>query len=273
MIDSGVGGLTVLKEIYRLLPNEGIIYFADTGRAPYGSRAKETIVDYSLQNTEFLLSYDIKMLVVACHSITALAFDALKESAPIPVIGIVEPSIEKALRTTRNNCIGVIGTEATIQSQVYQKMLHKRNPNVNIFEMSCPLMMHLAEEGWFKEEETYMIVKKYLLPLKKENIDTLILGCTHYPLLRNTIEEVMGPDVSLIDPSTELVKIIKKTLAEKDLLRPVKDPLRLFIVTDNPARFKKVGELYLERIIPYVRQIAVRDLILLLPKKEPMVVR
>ncbi len=255
VIDSGVGGLTVLKEMYRQLPNEGFIYFADTGRAPYGSRAKETIVHYSLENSQFLLKYDIKFLVVACHSITALAFDVLKEKIPIPVIGIVEPAIEKALRTTKNNRIGVIGTEATIQSSVYQKMLRQRRSNLQIFDLACPLMMPLAEEGWFKEEETFLIVKKYLLPLKKEKIDTLILGCSHFPLLKEAITKVMGPDVSLIDPATEVVKILKKSLAGKNLLRAVQDPLRLFIVTDNPIRFKKVGELYLERVIPYVRLI------------------
>ena len=253
VIDSGVGGLTVLKEMYCQLPNEGFIYFADTGRAPYGSRAKDTIIEYSLQNSQFLLQYDIKFLVVACHSITALALEVLQEKISVPVVGIVEPAIEKALKITHNDRIGIIGTEATIQSSVYQKRLRQRRPNVNIFDLPCPLMMPLAEEGWFKEEETYLIVKKYLLPLKKEKIDTLILGCSHYPLLKDAIAKVMGPEVALIDPSTELVKIVKKNLAKKNLLRAVKDPLRLFIVTDNPARFKKVGELYLERVIPYVR--------------------
>ena len=253
VLDSGVGGLTVLKEIYRQLPNEGFIYFADTGRAPYGSRAKETIVEYSLQNSQILLKYDIKFLVVACHSITAVAFDALKEKMPVSVTGIVEPAIEKALKITKNNRVGIIGTEATIQSSVYQIMLRQRRPDLNIFDLACPLMMPLAEEGWFREEETFLIVKKYLLPLKKERIDTLILGCSHYPLLKEAIANVMGPEVALIDPATELVKIVKKSLAKKNLLRAVREPLRLFIVTDNPGRFKKVGELYLERVIPYVR--------------------
>ncbi len=254
VVDSGVGGLTVLKEMYRQLPKEGFIYFADTGRAPYGARAKETIIDYSVQNSKFLMKYDIKFLVVACHSITALALGTLKEKIPVPMVGIVEPAIDRALKTSKNNRIGVVGTEATIQSSVYQKMLREKGGgHIQIFDLPCPLLMSLAEEGWFREEETLLIAKKYLHPLRKEKIDTLILGCSHYPLLKDAIGRVMGPEVELIDPATEMVKIIKKTLTQKRLLGSAQDPLRLFIVTDNPMRFKKVGELYLERVIPYVR--------------------
>ncbi len=173
------------------------------------------------------------------------------------MIGILEPAVAKAARITKNNRVGVIGTEATIQSSAYQKSLRQRKPSLNIFDLACPLMMPLAEEGWFKEEETFQVVKKYLLPLKKEKIDTLILGCSHYPLLKDAIIKVMGPDVVLIDPATEIVRTLKRYLAQQHLLRAVQDPLRLFIVTDNPVRFKKVGELYLERVIPYVRLVRV----------------
>lgn len=243
IFDSGIGGLTVMREITRLLPGENTVYLGDTARVPYGSKSKETVERYSFEVASFLLKSDIKMLVAACNTASAYAVASLKKTLNIPVIGVIEPGSRAAVAATRNNRVGVIGTEGTIRSGAYSSAIKLINPKVETFVKACPLFVPLVEEGWADDEVTRLVAERYLGELKESGIDTLVLGCTHYPLLKKTISAVMGSEVALIDSAAATAEEVRRVLAEKDLLSGAgpKDAVHRFFVTDSPERFLAVG--------------------------------
>jgi len=256
IFDSGIGGLTVAAEIFKRLPSEDVIYFGDTGRTPYGPRSAEIVKRFSRQDVNFLIEKHVKFIVVACNTVSAVALDYIRDIYNIPMIGVIVPGAAAAARKTKSERIGVIGTEGTIGSLSYQKALKEINGGLKITAKACPLFVALAEEGYIDQPATKLIAHDYLDELKSKNIDTLILGCTHYPLLKKTITEVMGPDVRLIDSAEETALVAKNTLAEMKLLRDTSTPgKRRFYVSDSPDRFKRVGEQFLGKRIGKVEVI------------------
>lgn len=258
VFDSGVGGLTVVKELNRLLPDEKIIYFGDTGRVPYGNKSKETIIHYSLQVAYFLMKKKIKMLVVACNTASSVSLPTLKRHFHIPVIGVIEPGAKAAIETTGNSKIGVIGTLGTVRSNSYKKALKKIKRNVNIFQDPCPLFVHLAEDGWNKNKIAQLVSDEYLGPLKKKNVDTLILGCTHYPLLKDVIQNSMGKKVTLIDSGKETAKEVKRILDKRSLLNKRKMTEKnhsIFYVSDFPHKFREVSQRFLSKELKHVHKV------------------
>jgi len=249
VFDSGLGGLTVVKKLTELLPKENIVYLGDTGRVPYGSRSRETIVKYAHQDAAFLEKFDIKAMVIACNTVCSVAFKTLEKEYDIPVYEVVGAPVKSAAEKTGNKKIGVIGTAATIRSCAYEKSLKSLNPELEVYSEPCPLFVPLVEEGWISsgDEAATCVVERYLEPLKKSNIDTLILGCTHYPLLRDVIAKVMGPEVTLIDSGAETAKQVAKDLNERDMLNgnETEGSLRYF-VTDSIEGFSNVASRYLE---------------------------
>jgi glutamate racemase len=192
IFDSGVGGLTVVKQIFRRLPNEEIVYLGDTARVPYGTKSPETIKRFAVENADFLMKFKVKLIVVACNTVSSTSMDILREKFSIPIVGVIKPGAEKAVQITRNNKVGIIGTYTTVKSKAYEKEIRHFSRDVETVSKACPLFVPLVEEGWLKEEITFSIVKKYLKPLMAKKIDTLILGCTHYPLLKSVISKVIG---------------------------------------------------------------------------------
>lgn len=250
VFDSGIGGLTVVSEIMRQLPQESIIYFGDTARVPYGSKSRETVTRFAFEGLNFLLAQDVKMVVVACNTVSATCLEELRESSPVPVLGVIEPGAKAAARVTSNKIIGVIGTERTIKSQAYVRAIRKIDPEINIFSKACPLFVPLVEEGWLDNEAAFFTAKTYLLPLKNEGIDTLVLACTHYPLLAATLQAVMGEKVHLVDSAFETAREVGGVLEAAGLKRSVGDrPVYRYFVSDNPAKFIEVGERFLRRPI------------------------
>lgn len=258
VFDSGIGGLTVLKEIFRMLPDEGTIYLGDTARVPYGIRSPETVMRYAFENTQFLVSKGIKLLVIACNTASSISLEAIRKAVSIPVIGVIEPGACAAVRVTRNKRIGVIGTEATIRSNAYKRAINAIESSAEVFGLPCPLFVPLVEEGWTEGEITRMVAERYLDGLKERDVDTLVLGCTHYPLLKGIISEVMGTNVILIDSAVETAKgtmaVLKKQGIEADVK---KNTLRQFYVTDSPDRFIEVGGRFLEQEIKHIEKIDV----------------
>ena len=220
VFDSGVGGLTVVKELNRLLPNERIIYFGDTGRVPYGNKSKETIIHYSLQVAYFLMKKKIKMLVVACNTASSVSLPTLKRHFHIPITGVIEPGAKAALEAASSKNVGVIGTLGTIKSNSYKKALKKINRKTNVIQSPCPLFVHLAEDGWNKNKIAQMISDEYLKTFKGKKIDSLILGCTHYPLLKDVIQKSAGKNVELIDSGKETAKEVKRVLRKEKTAEP-----------------------------------------------------
>lgn len=218
VFDSGVGGLTVVREIMRQIPNEKIIYFGDTARLPYGSKSKETVTRFSKQIVRFLNTFQVKTIVVACNTASAYALDELEQENDIPMIGVVKPGAKIASEVTRNGRIGVIATEATIGSRLYNQYITELNKNVTIYGKACPLFVPLVEEGLWVDPVTDEIARRYLTELIDLDIDTLILGCTHYPLIRSTVGKIMGENVTLVNPAYETARELKEMLAQKGLL-------------------------------------------------------
>ena len=218
VFDSGVGGLTVAREIIRQIPNEKIIYFGDTARVPYGSKSKETVTRFSEQIVRFLRTFQVKTIVVACNTASACALDALERDIDIPIIDVVKPGAKAAWEATRNGRIGVIGTEATIGSQIYTKYIQNLNRDITIYGKACPLFVPLVEEGLLEDPVTDEIARRYLTELIDIDIDTLILGCTHYPLIRSTLGRIMGEGVRLVNPAYETARELKEMLGQLDLL-------------------------------------------------------
>jgi len=246
VFDSGIGGLTVVRQLIKFLPNEDIVYLGDTARVPYGNKSKKTIIKYSVQNTQYLLKFNVKLIVIACNTSSSLAKALLKRCFKIPIIGVIEPGIKKALELTRNRRIGVIGTNATINSNVYQGRIAAIAPSVKVFAKSCPLFVPLAEEGWLREEVTLRIIEKYLAHFKKNRIDTLILGCTHYPLLKSSIRRVIGPAIKLVDSAAEVALNVKE-LIEKEAIfsgKNRKGKVKFFL-TDKPYQFENTAARFL----------------------------
>jgi glutamate racemase len=246
IFDSGIGGLTVLKEITAKMPRENIIYLGDTARVPYGIRSPETITRYSFENTQFLLSQEIKMLVVACNTASALSLDAVKKEYPLPVVGVLEPGARAAVAATKARRVGVIGTEATINSGAYAKEIKRLAPDIEVHSYACPLFVSLAEEGWTDNDVATLVAEKYLAPLRGTGIDTLVLGCTHYPLLKTVITRAVGPGIILIDSATETAKEVAVVLEKlKWRGNGQGEGSRKFYVTDSPSRFDRIGKWFL----------------------------
>ncbi len=241
VFDSGMGGLTVMREIMRQIPNEKIVYFGDTARVPYGSKSKETITRYARQIVRFLETMQVKAIVVACNTASAYALDELEKEIDIPIIGVVKPGAKVAAETTRNGRIGVIGTEGTIGSGIYTTYIKKRKADVDVIGKACPLFCPLVEEGLWQDPVTDEIAMRYLSELIDTDIDTLILGCTHYPLIRSTVAKIMGDHVTLVNPAYETARELKGLLMEKGLFNPVPPSLGSnkyrFFVSDGAERF------------------------------------
>ena len=242
VFDSGVGGLTVAREIMRQIPNEKIIYFGDTARVPYGSKSKETVTRFSKQIVRFLQSHQVKTIVVACNTASAYALDELEKEIEIPIIGVLKPGAKTAAEVTKNGRIGVIATEATIGSQMYTKYIRELNKQVTIYGKACPLFVPLVEEGLWQDPVTDEIAKRYLTELIDIDIDTLILGCTHYPLIRSTLGRIMGEKVTLVNPAYETARELKELLIEKNILNDESPRLGenqyQFYVSDGAEKFK-----------------------------------
>ncbi len=239
IFDSGVGGLTVYKAIRRAFPEEDLIYFGDTARVPYGPKSPNTVIEYSIQNSRFLLQQGIKILVVACNTSSAVALPALQQLTGIPIIGVIDPGAEQAARNTLTKRIGVIGTEGTVRSGAYTKAIQKLIPAAEVFSVACPLFVPLVEEGWQDHEVSQAIAAEYLAPLKDLGIDTLVLGCTHYPLLHHTIQKVMGEQVSLVDSAEAIALYLGRLLPIDSDGQPGKDS---FFVSDNENKFAEIAK-------------------------------
>ncbi len=260
IFDSGVGGLTVLKEVVRATPQEDTVYLGDTARVPYGTKSPETVTRYALQVASFLVRRDIKLLVVACNTASAVSLETLKEHLAIPIIGVIEPGARRAAATTRSGKVGVIGTSATIQSSAYAKAIKRINRDIEVVTRACPLFVPLAEEGWVDNEVARLTAKTYLCGLKDEGVDTLVLGCTHYPLLKGVIAETLGDRVQLVDSAEETARTVAETLMMHDLLRPSSEKgNHHYFVTDVPAGFIKVGNRFLGGQLGDVYQVNLDD--------------
>jgi glutamate racemase len=256
VFDSGIGGLTVVKELAKLLPKETIIYFGDTARVPYGNKSAATVTKYSFQNTRFLVEKDIKLMVVACNTATALSLGLLQESFPdLPIIGVIEPGVKAALKSSKNAKIGVIGTAATISSQAYNRALRQSERGVEVSVQACPLFVPLVEEGWVNKKVTKLIAEEYLAGMKRIGIDSLILGCTHYPLLKKIIGQVMGKKVKLIDSAQTVAQAVKNLLQEEKLAKTTGKGECIFFVSDVPEKFISVGQQLLGEKIQQATQI------------------
>ncbi|MFP3999976.1 MAG: glutamate racemase [Desulfobacterales bacterium] len=243
IFDSGIGGLTVVRAIMDALPEYDIVYFGDTARTPYGNKSGRTVVEYSLQNTEFLASKGAKIIVMACNTASSVATEAVQSRFDLPVYEVITPAVDLALEQTRKNTIGVIGTRATIESGIYERKIRQLRPDAKIYSAACPLLVPLVEEGWVAKPETRMIVKKYLHPLKVRQIDTLILGCTHYPVLKNIISHKIGKKVRIIDSSTALAGQIKQFLTDFPEVEAGlnKNSRADFYVSDVTPQFEKTA--------------------------------
>lgn len=256
VFDSGLGGLTVLNELTNILKNESIVYFGDSGRAPYGTKSKETVIKYTFQNIRFLLNQDVKMLVIACNTASACSLALVKDSFHVPVVEVIGPGSSMAVRATKNKKVGVIGTIATISSGVYERAIHQIDSSIEIFQKACPLFVPLVEEGWWDKSVTYDTASEYLTPLKESGIDTLVLGCTHYPLLQNVISKVMGKDVTLVSSALEVSLAVKKIISDMDMGRDdcIK-PVYRYYTSDSVNKFESLGNSILNRTIVSAEQV------------------
>ena len=262
VFDSGVGGLTVAREIMRNLPKEDIVYFGDTARVPYGSKSKDNIIRYSRQIIHFLQTKGVKAIVIACNTASALALDTVKHEFDIPIIGVVEPGARAALAVTENKKIGVIGTEATVRSSMYEKIIEGINPEVSVIGKACPLFVPLVEEGFKKHQVTDEIIDYYLASLKQSDIDALILGCTHYPLLRSKIKEYVGEKITLVNPAYETAMDLKRILQEMDMENPDIEGDHgsySFYVSDAADKFKQFANSILPYDIETTKQINIEE--------------
>lgn len=256
IFDSGIGGLTVLKEIICRLPGESTVYLGDTARVPYGIRSPETVTRYSFENTRFLFSKGIKLLVVACNTASSISLAAVRQAVPVPVIGVIEPGARAAAAATRNRKIGVIGTDATVRSNAYPAAIRGFDQTIEVFSLPCPLFVPLVEEGWTEGAVAELTAETYLREIREKGIDTLVLGCTHYPLLKGVLSQIMGPGVTLIDSAIETAASIQSALAEHDMLNAVPtEGIRQFYVTDSPEKFVRVGERFLGSSISFIQKI------------------
>lgn len=256
VFDSGIGGLTVVKRLLSALPNENIIYFGDTARVPYGSKSNSTVIEYSLQDAKFLISKNVKAIIVACNTASSIAIDELKKSFDIPIIGMIGPGSKAAIKQTENKKIGVIGTRATISNSAYSTRIKSLDPSVEVYEKACPLFVPLAEEGWINHKASYQVAEEYLSELKEKNIDTLVLGCTHYPILAGVIQKIIGNNVKLIDSGVASAEIVKDELEKNNLLsNSEKQGIASFFVSDIPVKFTEIAELFLGKPVSKVEKV------------------
>jgi glutamate racemase len=245
MFDSGIGGLTVLKEVRSLLPREHIIYLGDTARLPYGSKSPGTVTRYALESAIFMLTKGVKILVIACNTSSAVALPILMKKLPIPVLGVIDPGAREAVRATKTKRVGVIGTKATVRSGAYEKAIVAHDPTVTVISQACPLFVPIAEEGLEDDRVAEIMTERYLAGIKKSDIDALVMGCTHYPILENTIRKAMGKGVNVINTGKETAKDVKKTLEARGLLKDSGKGGAEYFVTDSPDTFKEIGGRFL----------------------------
>lgn len=257
IFDSGVGGLTVAREVFNLLPNEDVVYFGDVGRTPYGPRSREIITRFTAQDIDFLLEHNVKFIICACNSASSVALDQLIPKYDVPMIGVIKPGADAAVKLTTTGRIGVIGTNATISSNAYADMIHKTNPDLKVFSLACPLFVPLAEEGYIDKEPTYGIARDYLQTMIDVDVDTLILGCTHYPLLKHVIADVMGDKVTLIDSGEETARVALDEIRKANLLNESKqtEGEHNFFVSDVPEKFTQIATRFLGRMIDRVTRV------------------
>jgi len=263
VFDSGVGGLTVVKELIRQLPYEDIVYFGDTARVPYGIKSKETVIRFSIENILFLLKYDVKFICVACNTVSSFALPEIKNHFKVPIVGVISPGAREAVYASRNKRIGVIGTKGTIKSRSYEAEIKQLDPKIKVTAVACPLFVPFVEEGWVSGEVVLSVVKHYLKPLQEAKVDTVILGCTHYPLLKSVIQKVMGKSVELIDSAKQVAMEVNKILASENLLnrgskdKPVcRKGRHDFFVSDNPEWFSNLAGRFLGEPIKNVKKVS-----------------
>jgi glutamate racemase len=246
VFDSGLGGLTVVRAIYERLPRESTIYFGDTARVPYGPKSPETVRRYSLEILHWLVGQRVKAVVIACNTSTAHALDALRAESPVPVIGVIEPGARAAVAAAPHGTIGVIGTAGTIASGAYERAIHQRDPAARVVQQACPLFVPLVEEGWFEHPATELVAQEYLAPLRAAGVGALVLGCTHYPLLKPLLQRVMGPGTALIDSAAETARALEKVLEREGIAAaPGPEASHRFVVSDDAPRFLSVGSRFL----------------------------
>lgn len=248
ILDSGFGGLTVVKEIFRQLPNEKVIYFGDTARCPYGPRDPNEVKKFTLEIIDFLLKFDVKMVIIACNTATAAALDEVKELVSVPVIGVIQPGSLAAIKKTKTGKIGVIGTEGTIKSGAYERTLKNINPSLSIASLACPSLVPIVESGNLDEKTIRAAVRDALTPILDKEMDSLILGCTHYPLISDYIQEIMGEDVYLLSSAEETAREASAILHYHNIMsEPNSNPEHYFFTTGDENHFKQIGEKWLER--------------------------
>jgi glutamate racemase len=256
IFDSGVGGLTVFRAIERRLPNESLIYLGDTARIPYGTRSDATVERYAIEDASFIQSKGVKAIVIACNTVSAIAAERVARQSSVPVIGVLEPGARRAVEQTRSGYVGVIATEATVSSGAYEKAMIRLRRGLEIISRACPLFVPLAEEGWVNHPATRQIAEEYLSEMRASRVDTLVLGCTHYPLLRPVIEQVMGDGVRYIDSGEAVADEVARLLEQRGLARTSsRERTEHFYVTDSTARFRRVAELFLGRPLEAVESI------------------
>lgn len=265
MFDSGIGGLTVLKEVRGLLPNEHIVYLGDTARVPYGSKSPHTVTKYALQSASFLLTKGIKALVVACNTSAALSLGILKKKLPIPVLGVIDPGAREAVAHTKNGKVGIIGTRATIRSMAYERAIKRLNPTIVVVSKSCPLFVPIVEEGLEGDQVARIMAHRYLADFKESGIDVLVMGCTHYPVLEDVIKNEMGSGVSIVHTGRETARALKDTLEKGDLLNPAGKGGCEYYVTDSPELFREIGGRFLGgplRHVTLLKDLDLKDVLL-----------
>lgn len=261
IFDSGIGGLTVLQEVREQFPNEEIIYFGDTARIPYGTKSKEAVIKYSFQCIRFLLSKNVKMIIIACNTASAVALEPALKEFDIPIIGVIEAGAKAAIKETLNEKIGVIGTTGTINSNAYQKSIRSLSPSAEVIGQACPLFVQIVEDGWEDTEVAMLTAEKYLIDMKEHDVDSLVLGCTHYPILRYTLRKVLGDNVKLINPAYETAKEAKELLTERKLLTENDEPSKIhFFVSDDSEKFRRIGGNMLNRNIDFVTKVDIEKL-------------
>lgn len=253
VFDSGIGGLTVVREIFRELPGEPVLFFGDTARLPYGPKSRETVLLFARQNSRFLLSRGVRCIVVACNTASSVAIPALHAESPVPVIGVIEPGARAAAEATRSGMVGVVGTRGTIASGAYDEALGRIDRSIRVVSAACPLLVPLAEEGWIDRDVTRSVIREYVEPLLERSVDTLILGCTHFPVLKKTIGEVVGPSVALVDNAVATARALRETIEPSGAPGP---PQHRFVVSDVPHRFREEAELFLGATIGDVERIS-----------------